>query len=63
LKVVWEESSAPNASGTRSEGLGSALIDRVIPGAQVERAYQPGGLVCTIELPMPEPTKDAGAPN
>ncbi len=61
LKVVWEEGGAPNATETRSEGMGSALIDRVIPGAQVQRDYQPGGLVCTIALPMPEPTKDAGA--
>jgi len=63
LKAVWEEGGAPNATEIRSDGMGSALIDRVIPGAQVEREYQPGGLVCTIELPMPEPTKDAGAPN
>ncbi len=63
LKVVWEESGAPNATETRSEGMGSALIDRVIPGAQVEREYQPGGLLCTIELPMPELTQDAGAAN
>ncbi len=63
LKVVWEEGGAPNAAETMSEGMGSALIDRVIPGAQVEREYQPGGLVCTIELPMPGLTKDALAPN
>ena len=40
LKVVWEESGAPNATETRSEGMGSALIDRVIPGAQVERVLR-----------------------
>ena len=60
LKVVWEEGGAPNATEIKSVGMGSALIDRVIPGAQVEREYRPGGLVCTIELPMPEATKDGG---
>ena len=63
LKVVWEEDGAPNVAEATSEGMGSALIDRVIPGAQVGREYQPGGLVCTIELPMPEPTKHPGGPN
>ena len=63
LKVVWEESRAPTVSDTRSDGLGTALIDRVIPGARVEREFRADGLVCTMELPLPEATEDANSPN
>jgi hypothetical protein len=38
--------------------LGNALIDSAIPGAQVKRELRPGGLVCTIDLALPEAADD-----
>jgi two-component system CheB/CheR fusion protein len=64
FKVIWEESGLPATSEPRTNGLGSTLIDRVIPGANVERELRPDGLVCTMELALPEEKdEDAGAPN
>jgi two-component system, chemotaxis family, CheB/CheR fusion protein len=62
LKVVWQESGGPAISGPRTDGLGSELIDRVIPGARVEREFRSNGLVCTIELELPEAMEDANGP-
>ena len=35
---------------TEREGFGSTLIERSLPGATVERRFEPEGLVCTIDL-------------
>ncbi len=61
FKVVWQESGSPTSAEPRTNGLGSALIDRVIPGASVEREFQPDGLVCTMELPLPLAAADEDA--
>jgi len=29
------------------------LIDRALPGAKIKRDLDPGGVICTIELPLP----------
>jgi two-component system, chemotaxis family, CheB/CheR fusion protein len=63
FKVVWQESGPPTSAEQRINGLGSALIDRVIPGANVEREFGPDGLVCTMELALPMADQDASAPN
>jgi two-component system CheB/CheR fusion protein len=36
------------------------LIDSVIPGAHVRREFRPEGLVCTVEVELPE-TPEYGA--
>jgi two-component system, chemotaxis family, CheB/CheR fusion protein len=54
LKVVWQESRGPTVGEPGAGGLGAGLIDRVIPGAKVEREFRPDGFVCTIELALPE---------
>jgi len=61
LKLVWQESGGPPAGTANTGGLGNALIDRVIPRAHVEREFRPQGLVCTIELALPEPADDGAA--
>jgi two-component system, chemotaxis family, CheB/CheR fusion protein len=63
LKVVWQESGGPSVGEPRSAGFGGALIDSVIPGAQVERKFPPDGFVCTIELPLREETESANGPS
>jgi two-component system CheB/CheR fusion protein len=59
LVVAWQENGGPPAAQSRLDGLGSALIDRVIPGAHVAREFRPEGFLCTIELVLPELREDA----
>ena len=58
LKLIWEEGGGPRAAQPKTDGFGNALIDSVIPGAQVGRELRPGGLVCTIDLALPEAADD-----
>jgi two-component system, chemotaxis family, CheB/CheR fusion protein len=59
LKLIWEEGGGPPATKAKTRGLGNALIDSAIPRAHVVREFRPGGLFCTIELPLPEAADDA----
>lgn len=59
FKMFWREVGGPAVSELHADGLGTALIDRVIPGARVERQFRPDGFVCTIELVLPQPADDA----
>lgn len=52
LSILWRESGGPPVVRPSSTGFGSTLIERGLPGARVERRYEPGGLVCTIELDL-----------
>jgi len=54
LTVVWHEKGGPPVTRPDASGLGSVLIESGIPGATVSRDFRADGLVCTIELPMPE---------
>jgi two-component system, chemotaxis family, CheB/CheR fusion protein len=56
LNVVWREKDGPPvATPPVRQGFGSKLIDNGIPNASVNRAFGPEGLVCTIDLALPEP--------
>ncbi len=59
LRFVWQESGGPAVDQPAVTGFGSTLIDSVIPGAHVERQYHRGGLLCTIEVTLPEAVADA----
>jgi two-component sensor histidine kinase len=50
--LTWKERGGPPVTPPDHEGFGSALIERSLPGATVERRYKPEGLVCTIDLPL-----------
>jgi PAS domain S-box-containing protein len=58
----WAEHGGPPVSPPERRGFGSRLIER---GLAVELAgtvrldFQPGGLVCTIEAPMPRVTDES----
>jgi two-component system, chemotaxis family, CheB/CheR fusion protein len=54
LTVIWQETDGPPVDGRKTEGLGSALIDSVFPGAKVERDFRPEGFLCRMELTLPE---------
>jgi two-component system CheB/CheR fusion protein len=53
LTVVWREQGGPPVQQPTTSGFGSALIENGIPGAAVKREFNPAGLICTIELPLP----------
>ncbi|MDP2356714.1 MAG: PAS domain S-box protein [Beijerinckiaceae bacterium] len=52
LSILWRESGGPPVERPTSSGFGSTLIERGLPGARVDRRYEPGGLVCTIDLDL-----------
>lgn len=52
LSILWRESGGPPVEPPSSTGFGSTLIERGLPGARVDRRYEPEGLVCTIELDL-----------
>jgi two-component system CheB/CheR fusion protein len=56
LVLVWRETGGPSLPADRTRGFGTSLIERAIPNAKVRQEYLPDGLVCTIELPVPERT-------
>jgi two-component system, chemotaxis family, CheB/CheR fusion protein len=55
LSVEWREHGGPPVKEPTTRGLGSALIQNGIPSATVKREFNPAGLVCSIELPLPNP--------
>jgi two-component system, chemotaxis family, CheB/CheR fusion protein len=54
LRLLWRESGGTAPGKSPAAGLGSNLIENAIPGAVVRREFQPKGLVCTIELALPD---------
>lgn len=54
LIVSWIEREGPSVQPPTRAGLGSKLIDRGIPGAKVERRFEPEGFSCVIVLPLTE---------
>jgi two-component system CheB/CheR fusion protein len=50
--LTWKERGGPPVAPPDQEGFGSTLIERSLPGATVERRFEPAGLICTIDLPL-----------
>jgi len=50
LRIEWRESGGPPVEKPGSVGFGSTLIERGMPGAKVERRFDPAGLFCSIEI-------------
>lgn len=53
LIVTWRERFGPPPVPSTRRGFGSTLIERGIPGAVVERRFDPEGLFCRLDLPIP----------
>ncbi|HEX3939799.1 MAG TPA: chemotaxis protein CheB [Xanthobacteraceae bacterium] len=54
IRVKWQETGGPPVAKAAAGSFGTTLIESAIRGAIVKREFQPGGLVCTIELALPE---------
>jgi two-component system, chemotaxis family, CheB/CheR fusion protein len=54
LKLIWKERGGPAVKQPKGAGFGRALIEQGIPGASVSHEFRSDGVVCTIELPLPE---------
>ena len=52
LLFRWEEKNGPRIAKPEWAGFGSYLIEHGLPEASVKREFLPGGLICTIELPL-----------
>lgn len=54
LIVIWEEIGGPPVQPPSHQGFGGGMIEKSLPGATVRREFRPSGLVCTIEIELPE---------
>lgn len=58
LVVTWEERGGPPVKPPEKQGFGGVLIERSLPGGAVRREFRPDGIVCTIEIELPETPQD-----
>jgi two-component sensor histidine kinase len=57
LTMVWREQGGPVVSPPARRGFGSRMIERALAQdlkGDVTMDFRPGGLVCTIDAPLPE---------
>ncbi|MGQ7794637.1 chemotaxis protein CheB [Faunimonas sp. B44] len=57
LSLKWTEVGGPPVMPPTRKGFGSRMVQRVLAaelGGKVSVAYEPSGVVCTIDAPMPE---------
>ncbi|MDZ4373799.1 MAG: sensor histidine kinase, partial [Phenylobacterium sp.] len=55
LALEWRESGGPLVTPPTQKGFGSRLIEGGLAtdlGGEVRVAYEPGGLVCHIQMPV-----------
>jgi two-component sensor histidine kinase len=59
LRLQWREIGGPAVKPPDRQGFGSRLIRGLSKdaSAQADLAFEPTGLVCTIELPLPSGTE------
>lgn len=56
LRLVWRERGGPTVKAPNRRGFGSKLIERGLArelGGDVRLSFEPEGIVCAIEAPMP----------
>jgi two-component system, chemotaxis family, CheB/CheR fusion protein len=57
LRFKWAESGGPPVAASRRKGFGSVVLERGLTlelEGEVRLDFAPGGLVCTIVIPLPE---------
>ena len=62
LRLVWEESGGPPVAPPPRRGFGTRLIERGLAsdlGGTARIEFLPGGVVCTVEAPLPGEEDDA----
>jgi PAS domain S-box-containing protein len=52
LSLIWRERGGPKITSLDTRGFGSALIEKSLAGAKVERLFDAEGFICTIELTL-----------
>jgi two-component sensor histidine kinase len=55
LSLYWSEAGGPPVTAPRRRGFGSRLIERSLAqdlGGQVEIAFEPAGVVCSVDAPL-----------
>ena len=52
LILTWRELGGPKITSLEPRGFGSALIERSLAGAKVERLFDADGLICTVSLTL-----------
>jgi two-component sensor histidine kinase len=69
LRLRWEERGGPRVERPSRRGFGSRLVTDLLAAeldAEITLDYPPGGVVCTIDAPLPDPREglrlDADAP-
>ena len=55
LIMTWTEHGGPIVQKPTRRGFGTLLIERGVPGAIVVHQYLSSGVVCKIDMPLPEP--------
>ena len=58
LALCWSESGGPVVKTPTRTGFGSRLIERSLArelAGEVQLSYEPSGVVCTIDAPVPSP--------
>jgi two-component system CheB/CheR fusion protein len=53
LALTWREKGGPSVRDVNPAGGGSVLIEHALPDSRIRREFEPSGLVCTIETPLP----------
>jgi PAS domain S-box-containing protein len=59
LRLLWRETGGPSVVRPASFGFGSTLIERGMPGAKVERRFEPEGVTCSIEIDLTQARRRA----
>jgi two-component sensor histidine kinase len=57
LRLRWTEQGGPLVTTPKSRGFGSRMLERALAGelgGTVTLVFDPGGLCCSIEAPVPE---------
>ncbi|RVG94188.1 chemotaxis protein CheB [Sinorhizobium meliloti] len=54
LGVIWQERGGPPVEPPSEQGFGGVLIEKSLPGSTVHRDFHPDGVVCTIDIELPE---------
>ena len=61
LHLRWQEIGGPTVVPPTRKGFGSRVIERGLPHelkAEAHLDYAPSGLICTIDMPGPDPTSE-----
>lgn len=62
MRFSWQESGGPVVDPPQKQGFGSRLIERGVASelrGTVELLFEPRGVLCTIDAPLPEGMPDA----